>query len=159
MQAAFAKRTGDCTSGEQAMAVNCPVCPKENPALGLPVSHPKCLALAAPRHYDRLCKATILSTPLSRSHVLICLLANVTGLYTIKSPTDTVFPRLMRFPCHHSAQQLHPPFLPSFLLPLLPSTTTLSLLPPLCMVTTERQAQELSMTPSLAAAWLGIHGL
>lgn len=38
----------------------------------------------------------------------------------------------------HSSQQLHPPFLTSFLLSLLPSTTTLSLSPPPCTVTTAR---------------------
>lgn len=73
--------------------------------------------------------------------------------FTLSNHLQTL---LMGFPCHPSAQQLHPPFHPSFFLPLLPSTITLSLLPPICTVTTVRRAQEPRMTPSFGATWLGI---
>lgn len=83
------------------MAVNCPASPEENTFLGWPVSYPKWfLALVTPRHCARLCKATVLSTPLSHSRSLISFLANIMGFYTMKSPTDTGS-QLMRFP-HHS---------------------------------------------------------
>lgn len=71
-----------------SMATNCPASPEENPFLEQPVSYPKWfLALVAPRQCARLCKATVMSTPLSHSHVVIYILA-----FTLQSHLQTLVP-------------------------------------------------------------------
>lgn len=140
MQAALAERTGDSAQGEnkQWLLIAQHLQKKTLSWVYLSPTPSGFLLLWLPGTVPG-CARPQFCPPLSLTLMLSFLFWPMSWAFTLSGHLQTLCSQLMRFPCHHSAQQIHLPFLTSFLLPLLPSTAILSLSPPLSQTSNHLQ--------------------